>query len=132
MSTISVTRAGRARPNGSGFELALWYLMRLSGIGLFILALAHYIVVHFVFDPAYQDAAWVTVRWASIAQRTIDWLMLVLVLFHAFMGVRTVLGDYTRGGTRSVLTMLLYLIGLVLLAMGSMVVFTLPFPQVPA
>jgi succinate dehydrogenase / fumarate reductase, membrane anchor subunit len=132
MSTIDVTRAGRARPQGSGFELAVWYLIRLTGIGLFILALAHYIVVHFVFDPAYQTDAWVTVRWASMAQRTIDWLMLVFVLFHAFMGMRTVIGDYTHGGVRSVLMILLYLVGLLLLAMGSMVVFTLPLPQVPA
>ncbi len=132
MSTFRVTRAGRARPQGSGWELAIWYLIRLSGIGLFVLALAHYTVVHFVFDPAYQDAQWVTVRWASMAQRTIDWLMLMLVLFHAFMGVRTVIGDYTSGGLRTALTMLLYLVGLLLLAMGSMVVFTLPFPQVPA
>jgi succinate dehydrogenase / fumarate reductase, membrane anchor subunit len=132
MSTYRVTRAGRARPAGSGFELAVWYLIRLTGIGLFVLALAHYIVVHFVFDPAYQDAAWVTVRWASMAQRTIDWLMLVFVLFHAFMGMRTVIGDYAHGGVRSALMILLYLVGLLLLAMGSMVVFTLPLPQVPA
>jgi succinate dehydrogenase / fumarate reductase membrane anchor subunit len=132
MSTYRITRSGRARPNGSGFELAVWYLMRVSGIGLFILALAHYIVVHFVFDPAYQDAAWVTVRWASVAQRTIDWLMLVFVLFHAFMGMRTVIGDYTHGGVRGALMIVLYLVGLLLLAMGSMVVFTLPLPQVPA
>jgi succinate dehydrogenase / fumarate reductase membrane anchor subunit len=132
MSTYRITRAGRARPNGSGFELAVWYLMRLTGIGLFVLALAHYIVVHFVFDPAYQDAAWVTVRWASVAQRTIDWLMLVFVLFHAFMGMRTVIGDYANGGLRTGLMLLLYLVGLLLLAMGSMVVFTLPVPQVPA
>jgi succinate dehydrogenase / fumarate reductase membrane anchor subunit len=132
MSAYRVTRAGRAKPQGSGWELAIWYLMRLTGIGLFILALAHYIVVHFVFDPAYQDAAWVTVRWASVAQRTIDWLMLVFVLFHAFMGVRTVIGDYTGGGVRSVLTIALYLVGLLLLAMGTMVVFTLPMPGVAA
>jgi succinate dehydrogenase / fumarate reductase membrane anchor subunit len=132
MSAYRVTRAGRAKPQGSGWELAIWYLMRLTGIGLFILALAHYIVVHFVFDPAYQDAAWVTVRWASVAQRTIDWLMLVFVLFHAFMGVRTVIGDYSSGGVRSVLTIVLYVVGLLLLAMGTMVVFTLPMPGVAA
>ncbi len=132
MSSYRITRAGRAKPQASGWELAIWYLMRLTGIGLFILALAHYIVVHFVFDPAFQDAQWVTVRWASVAQRTIDWLMLVLVLFHAFMGLRTVIGDYTHGGVRSVLMIALYLVGLLLLAMGSMVVFTLPLPQVPA
>ena len=93
-----VTRSGRAKPQGSGWELAIWYLMRLTGIGLFVTALSHYIIVHFVYDPAIQDAVWVTARWASIAQRTIDWLMLTFVLFHAFMGVRTVIGDYTSGG----------------------------------
>ncbi len=132
MSTFRVTRSGRARPSGSGWELAIWYLMRLTGLGLFVLALAHYIVVHFVFDPAVQDAAWVTARWASVAQRTIDWTMLVFVLFHAFMGVRTVIGDYTSGGRRAGLTLVLYLVGLALLAMGTMVVFTLPMPAVPA
>jgi succinate dehydrogenase / fumarate reductase membrane anchor subunit len=132
MSASRITRSGSARPQGSGWELAIWYLMRLTGLGLFVLAIAHYIVVHFVFDPAIQDTDWVTLRWGSIAQRTIDWLMLVFVLFHAFMGVRTVIADYTSGGTRTVLTMLLYLTGLVLLAMGSMVVFTLPMPGAPA
>ena len=130
--SYQVTRSGRARPQGSGWELAIWYLMRLTGIGLFVTALSHYIIVHFVYDPAIQDSAWVTVRWASMAQRTIDWLMLVFVLFHAFMGVRTVIGDYTSGGLRTVLTMLLYLVGIILFLMGTMVVVSLPFPQVPA
>jgi succinate dehydrogenase / fumarate reductase membrane anchor subunit len=133
MSGYRITRSGRARPQGSGWELAIWYLMRLTGIGLFVLALAHYIVVHFIFDPSDQTAEWViNERWSSVALRTIDWLMLVFVLFHAFMGVRTVIGDYTSGGLRTALTMLLYLVGLLLLAMGTMVVFTVPLPQVPA
>jgi succinate dehydrogenase hydrophobic anchor subunit len=130
--SYQITRSGRAKPQGSGWELAIWYLMRLTGIGLFVTALSHYIIVHFVYDPAFQDADWVAVRWAGTAQRTIDWLMLTFVLFHAFMGLRTVIGDYTSGGTRTLLTMLLYLVGIVLFAMGTMVVVTLPLPQVPA
>ena len=58
--------------------------------------------------------------------------MLTFVLFHAFMGLRTVIGDYTSGGLRTFLTMLLYLVGIVLFAMGTMVVVNLPMPQVPA
>ena len=128
-----VTRSGRAKPQGSGWELAIWYLMRLTGIGLFVTALSHYIIVHFVYDPAIQASVWVTARWASMAQRTIDWLMLTFVLFHAFMGVRTVIGDYTSGGLRTFLTMLLYLVGIVLFLMGTMVVVGLPMPpEVPA
>jgi len=123
---IRPSRASRVRPSGGGWELAIWYLMRLTGIGLFITALAHYIIVHFVYDPAIQDAVWVTARWASLAQRTIDWLMLTFVLFHAFMGMRTVIGDYTSGGLRTFLTMLLYLVGIVLFAMGTVAVMSMP------
>jgi succinate dehydrogenase / fumarate reductase membrane anchor subunit len=127
MSTI--TRSGRAKPSGGGWELAIWYLIRLSGLGLFVLALAHYSITHFVFDVTVQEAAWVLdERWGSLLWRTVDWLMLTLVIFHSFMGVRTVLGDYTRGGVRVALTMGLYLLGLVLFVMGTMVVATLPFP----
>jgi len=126
---VRVTRAGRARPSGGGFELAVWYLMRLTGLGLFVLALAHYLITHVVFDSAIQTAEWVvTERWGSIAWRTLDWLMLSMVLFHAFLGVRIVLQDYTSGGVRTVLTMGLYLLALLLFAMGTIVVVTLPIP----
>ena len=42
------------------------------------------------------------------------------------MGLRTVVGDYTRGGVRTVLTMVLYLGAIVLFALGTIVVVTLP------
>jgi succinate dehydrogenase / fumarate reductase membrane anchor subunit len=104
--------------------------MRLTGLGLFVLALAHYLITHVVFDPAIQTAEWIArTRWASIAWRTLDWLMLAMVLFHAFLGMRIVVQDYTRGGLRTILTMGLYLLALVLFAMGTMVVVTLPFPE---
>lgn len=121
-----VTSAGSARPMTGGFELALWYLMRLSALGLFVLVLAHFTIVHFIYDPAVQNAAWITVRWSGAAWRTVDWLMLVLVVFHGFMGVRTVLADYTHGSLRTSLTMLLYLVGIALLAMGTIGLVTFP------
>ena len=128
---------GRERPRdapaapgrGSGWELAVWYLMRLTGLGLFVLALAHYLITHFVYDPAIQNADWITdERWGNIAWRTPDWLMLAFVVFHAFMGMRTVVGDYTSGGVADLLTMLLYLGAIVLFALGTIVVVTLPLP----
>jgi succinate dehydrogenase hydrophobic anchor subunit len=57
--------------------------------------------------------------------------MLSFVVFHAFMGMRTVVGDYTRGGARTALTMLLYLGALVVFAMGTIAVATLQFPVKP-
>ncbi len=123
------TRSGREKPRGGGFELAVWYLMRLTGLGLFVLALAHYSIVHFLYDPSQQTAAWIAdARWGSLLWRTVDWLLLALVIFHAFMGVRTVLQDYTHGPARTFLTMGLYLLGLLLLLMGTIAVMTLTAP----
>jgi succinate dehydrogenase hydrophobic anchor subunit len=82
-----------------------------------------------VFDVSIQESEWVLAeRWSGLLWRTVDWLMLSLVIFHSFMGVRTVVGDYARGGLRTALTMGLYVLALALFAMGTMVVATLPFP----
>lgn len=127
--SIPITRAGRARPQGGGWELAIWYGMRLTGLGLFVTALAHYSITHFLFDPAQQTSQWITSdRWGNISWRTVDWLMLSFVTFHAFMGLRTVVQDYTTGALKNVLTMGLYLGAIVLFALGTIVVVTLPFP----
>jgi len=124
--TTKYSRSGRVRPSGSGWELAIWYLMRLTGLGLFVTALAHYIIVHFLYDPSQQTAKWIAdERWGNIAWRTADWLMLAFVVFHAFMGLRIVVQDYTKGGVRTLLTMLLYIGALVVFAMGTMALMTL-------
>jgi succinate dehydrogenase hydrophobic anchor subunit len=121
------SRAGTApRPMSGGWELAVWYLMRLSAVGLFFLVFAHFTIVHFIYDPAIQDANWIAARWSGAAWRTVDWLMLALVVFHAFMGMRTVVGDYAKGNLRMLLTMLLYLLALVIFAMGTIGLATFP------
>ncbi len=130
--TDRTTRAGRVRPSGGGWELAIWYLMRLTGLGLFVTALAHFIIVHFLYDPKDQTAQWILdERWGNIAWRTADWLMLSFVVFHAFMGMRTVIQDYTKGGLCTVLTMALYLGAFVIFVMGTVAVMTLNFPVRP-
>lgn len=124
-----ITRAGRARPASAGLELAIWYLIRLTGLGLFVLALGHFLITHVVYDPVEQTGAWILEeRWGSLLWRTVDWLMLSMVIFHSFMGVRTVLHDYTRGAFRATLTMALYLVGIVLFALGTMAVATMSAP----
>ena len=121
------SRSGRVKPQGGGFELAVWYLMRLSGIGLFVLVLTHYLILHVIYDPAEQTASWIAeFRWSSTFWRAFDWLMLMLVLFHAFMGMRIVVSDYTKGGVRTLLLSGLYLIAVVLFVLGTAVVMTLP------
>ena len=120
-------RTGRNKPGSGGWEVAVWYLMRITGLGLFILVLSHYLILHVLYDPAQQDSGWIAeMRWSSTFWRGFDWLMLMLVLFHGFMGMRIVVTDYSTGGVRVALTTGLYVLGVLLLVMGTIVVMTLP------
>ena len=125
--TVEVGRSGRVRPRNSRRELAIWFLMRLTGLGLFVLVLTHYLILHVFHDPADQTAQWIgQFRWNSTFWRVFDWTMLMLVLFHAFMGMRVVISDYTGGKVRAFWLTLLYVLAVALFVMGTMVVFTLP------
>ena len=126
--TISRTSRGRARPRGSRKELAVWYLMRVTAVALFVLALAHFSILHFIWDPASQNAQFIADdRWNNVFWRGFDWLLLTTVIVHAFLGVRTVVLDYVhppiwRTGTLWVL----YIVGIVLFVLGTQVILTLP------
>ncbi len=127
MVMIDHRTAGRSRPQGSGFELFVWYFMRITGVMLFVLALAHFSIMHFLFDPSQENASWIAARWGSLAWRVFDWTLLMMVLFHSFMGVRTVLTDYVHGARARLLSMsTLYVIAIVLFVAGTGVVLTLP------
>jgi succinate dehydrogenase / fumarate reductase membrane anchor subunit len=130
MIRIDPRTAGRSRPASGGFELFSWYFMRVTGVLLFVLALAHFSIMHFVFDPASQDATWIAgQRWSSLFWRAFDWLLLTTVLFHSFMGVRTVLLDYVHGVRARLLSLsTLYIVAAVLFTIGTSVVLTLPVP----
>ena len=123
-----VTRA-RRRPR-SRRELYIWYLMRITGLALFVLALAHFSILHFIWDPAAQNAEFIREqRWNQLFWRGFDWLLLMMVLFHGFLGVRMVIADYVHGLTlRAVLMSALFVTGALLLVIGTHVVLTLPTP----
>lgn len=128
MTQISPVTRGRAKPQGNRVELLAWYAMRVTGVALFVLALSHFSITHFVFDPAEQTAEWIMEnRWNEIFWRSLDWLMLMCVLVHSFLGMRTVVGDMIRAPRARIITMSgLYILALLLFVLGSVVVFTLP------
>ncbi|HEY7940568.1 MAG TPA: hypothetical protein VID25_01370 [Candidatus Limnocylindrales bacterium] len=120
-------RINRPRPQGGGLELAAWYLVRLSGLGLFVLALAHFSILHFLFDPSQETSSFIFgQRWNDLVWRVLDWSLLMLVILHSFLGVRTVVGDYVKGGARTALMSGLYLLALLLFVLGTIVVVGLP------
>jgi succinate dehydrogenase / fumarate reductase membrane anchor subunit len=103
--------------------------MRLSGVALFVLALTHFTLQHFLSDPKDQTASWIFAdAWNNIFRRGLDWLMLVFVLAHMILGMRTVTMDYIKGGLRTLALSVLYLAGAAVMAMGTIVVFTVKLP----
>ena len=127
MAEISPVTRGRRKPQGSGRETTIWYLVRLTGVALFVLALSHFIIQHFIFDPSEQTAEWIaTHRWNQLIWRAVDWALLTAVLIHSALGMRTVILDYVHGPRVRILTLsALYLLTSILFVLGTIVVATL-------
>jgi hypothetical protein len=120
-------RSRQPRPVGKGRELIFWLLTRYSAVALFVLALAHFSMTHFIYDPANQTAEWITqMRWNSLAVRLLDWSMLFIVLVHSFLGMRTVVKDYLKGRVQDIVLTLVWILAAALVVLGSNVVLTLP------
>jgi succinate dehydrogenase / fumarate reductase membrane anchor subunit len=130
MPELSTVSGARVRPRGSRRELAIWVVIRLSGLALFVLALAHFSVLHFIWDPAEQDAEFIIEqRWSQGLLRLTDWAMLMLVLAHSFLGMRNVLSDHIGSArARTVAYLVLYFLAVLLFALGTWVVVNLPGP----
>lgn len=113
------SKVGRPRPRGSRTELAIWVLMRLTGLALFVLAVSHYLIVHVIYDPALQTSDWIRDnRWTDGLWKWTDGAMLLFVIFHAFAGIRTVVQDYVGGTARRVIVAILVVIAIALAIMG--------------
>ncbi len=105
-STESATEdAGKAKPG-----LAIWLIVRITGLLLVLLVLSHFAYNHLIHDVAETDAALVSNRMRLPLFLAWDWLMLVLALLHAATGCWTLIGEYTVRWRRH------WRIGLVLLA----------------
>lgn len=127
MSAQRYSISGRPRPMGSRADLYVWRAVRISSLVLFVLALAHFSITHFVHDVGIQSAEWVRqTRWNSIALRALDWGMLMAVLVHGFLGMRTVMQDYVPSRIRRGSLIGLYAIALLLFVLGTQVVVMLP------
>jgi hypothetical protein len=81
-------RAYRLAAGSGGWELASWYLMRLSGILLFGLALGHLFIMHVLHGVEAIDSSFVLNRLVSPIWQVYDWLLLTLALLHGWNGLR--------------------------------------------
>jgi succinate dehydrogenase / fumarate reductase membrane anchor subunit len=125
---IEPPRSPRVRRAGGrgNFELHAWIFMRISGIVLIVLVLGHLLIVN-ILDGGVQriNFGFVAGRYASPFWRTWDLLMLWLAELHGTNGLRTVINDYAeRPRTRFWLKTLLYCSAVLVVALGTLVIFT--------
>lgn len=110
------------RPGG----ILLWFLQRLTAVGLLVLLLTHFYVLHY-FQEGFVTYRMVAARLASPAWKVFDILFLTLAIFHGFNGFRTVVLEYAGPAkTRRRIIFLLWTTALVLFTIGaySIAVFT--------
>jgi len=126
--TIPAPRSSsRRRLRGrTNTELYAWLFMRVSGVLLLVLVLGHLFIMN-ILDGGVQriNFGFVAGRWASPFWQVWDLLMLWLAMIHGTIGLRTVINDYTRrDGTRVTLKMVLYTATALVIALGTLVIFT--------
>jgi succinate dehydrogenase / fumarate reductase membrane anchor subunit len=110
----------------SNVELYAWLFMRLSGLLLIVLVLGHLFIMN-ILDGGVQriNFAFVAGRWSSPFWQFWDLSMLWLAEIHGTNGLRTVINDYARrDATRFWLKILLYTSAVLVLALGTFVIFT--------
>jgi succinate dehydrogenase / fumarate reductase membrane anchor subunit len=128
MTTIDAPRQPyrRSRATRSNFELYSWLFMRASGVVLIALVFGH-LFVNLVSGQGIKaiDFAFVGGKWSNPFWQTWDLLMLWLAELHGVNGVRTIINDYAeKDSTRIVLKTLLVLSAVLVLVLGTLVIFT--------
>ncbi|MGN8246811.1 succinate dehydrogenase, hydrophobic membrane anchor protein [Cellulomonas soli] len=133
MTTIADPKAPRTPRPGPGrrttrgnTEMYGWLFMRASGVVLVVLIFGHLFVNLVQGDGVKSiDFGFVAGKWASPLWQVWDLVMLWLAMIHGTNGVRTVISDYAeKDRTRLVLKALLYLAFVVVVVLGTLVIFT--------
>jgi succinate dehydrogenase membrane anchor subunit len=125
--TLAPPRSPRGRAaRGGNFELNSWLFMRGSGLLLLVLVFGHLFVNLMLGEGIHQiDFAFVAGKWANPFWQVWDLAMLWLAMLHGCNGLRTIINDYSeRLNTRFALKTLLYFGTLVVIVLGTLVIFT--------
>ena len=92
---------------------------------LLFLALGHLAIMHIINSIEVVNYDFVAARFMTPFWRTYDLVMLWLAMIHGANGVRTLVDDYISArGWRLVSLASLYVVSFVILALGSLVLFT--------
>jgi succinate dehydrogenase / fumarate reductase membrane anchor subunit len=124
--SLAAPRSPYKASKTGNFELNSWLFMRGSGLLLVVLVIGHLFVNLITGDGIHQvDFAFVAGKWANPFWQVWDLAMLWLAELHGMNGLRTIINDYaTKSGTRFFLKTLLYFSALVVVVLGTLVIFT--------
>jgi succinate dehydrogenase / fumarate reductase membrane anchor subunit len=116
----------RRKTSRTNYELYGWVFMRASGVLLLVLIFVH-LFVNLVAGEGITaiDFGFVAGKWASPFWQVIDLVMLWLAMLHGTNGMRTIVNDYVeRDGLRMWLKIALYTAFVVVVVLGTLVIFT--------
>jgi len=104
---MASTRSSRkVKPTG-GYELGLWYFMRISGLLLVFLAVGHLFIMHILNNVETINYAFVASRWTApktgFIWRLWDATMITLAVIHGFNGLRQILYEQITTPSRRLL-----------------------------
>jgi succinate dehydrogenase / fumarate reductase membrane anchor subunit len=110
----------------SNRERYAYLFMRMSGVGLLILAVGHMVIQHVLNSSANLTIQFVAAQWNSWGWRAYDIMLLWLAIPHGINGLRNVLQDYIHGpGLNRIITivLVLFVIATVFWATLGMILF---------
>ncbi len=90
--------------------ILLWFLQRLSALGLLVLLLAHFYFLHYA-GEGFVTYDKVAARLASPLWKAFDLTFLILAVFHGLNGLWTVVNEYVHHEKTQRLCLYLILLG---------------------
>jgi succinate dehydrogenase / fumarate reductase membrane anchor subunit len=124
MSTRMISRRGVPVRPGSRFELYAWLFMRISGLILILMAVFHFIYMHFYIQVDTINYDVIALRWRSPFWRVYDFMLLAFGFTHAMNGMRVVLSDYVPERALKPVLVALLVFYVALILMGAWIIFT--------
>jgi succinate dehydrogenase / fumarate reductase, membrane anchor subunit len=132
VSVIEAPRSASPRKRrGINWEKWGWIFMRASGVVLVVLIFGHLFVNLFAGEGVKAiDFAFVAGKFSDPFWKVWDTLLLWLALIHGGNGMRTLVNDYARGRVRVILLSAIAVSTVVLITLGTLVIYT--FDPCPA
>jgi succinate dehydrogenase / fumarate reductase membrane anchor subunit len=114
------------RPKASErFETFAWLYMRVSGLLLILMVLAHFRIMHLYYGVEHIDFSVVAARYGTPFWRIYDLVLVLLAVTHGMNGAKMILDDYVHPRSwRTAILCVVWAIGFIFLVMGGFTILT--------